>query len=95
MKTTIQLVLVTASMLFTSTVMADDQNELDLKRLHIQTEEYSWKVDVHCRHEIPNDSEVIIRTQPKNINVDRRIIVQEKEGKRQACRVKQFAVVMR
>ena len=95
MKKSIQLVLITVPMLFTSAVMAEETKELDLKRLHIQTEDYSWKVDVHCRHEISNDSEVIIRTQPKNINIDRRIIVQEKEGKRQACRVKQFAVVMR
>lgn len=89
-----QLAFVVMTILFSTAAMANDFNFNKHTQVRIQTESHNWNLDVRCRKDIKEDTRIIVRTPPKEIRLDGRITI-EQSKKRQACRVRQLAVVLR
>ena len=87
-----KLAIVVMTILLSTSAFAQDTPQLESVRL--KTETHKWELGVQCRKNLKPDTRVIVKTHPKEIRLDGRITIQQ-EKKRQACRVRELAVLIR
>jgi hypothetical protein len=86
-----KLAIVVMTTLFSTAAMANEFDFLKNTQVRLQTASHNWDIDVACRRDIKQDTQVIVRTPPKEIRLDGRITI-EQSKKRQSCRVRQLVV---
>ena len=84
-------ILVVMTMLLSASAYAQD-NHLD--KVQLQTASHTWELDVKCRTDLQPNERVKVKTHPTQIRLDGRITIEQKK-KRQSCRVRQLAVLIR
>jgi len=87
-----KLAIVVMTTLLSVSAFAQDTTRLESVRL--KTETHKWELGVQCRTNLKSDTRVIVKTPPKEIRLDGRITIEQKK-KRQSCRVRQLAVLIR
>lgn len=85
-----KLAIVVMTTLLSTSVFAQD---IQLENVRLKTETHKWALDVECRTNLHQDTEVKVKTHPRDIRLDGRITIEQKK-KRQSCRVRQLAVVL-
>ena len=86
-----KLAIVVMTTLFSTAAMANEFDFLKNTQVRLKTASHNWDIDVACRRDIKQDTQVIVRTPPKEIRLDGRITI-EQSKKRQSCRVRQLVV---
>ena len=86
-----KLAIVVMTTLLSTSAFAQD---IQLEKVRLKTETHNWALDVKCRKNLHQDTEVKVKTHPRDIRLNGRITI-EQEKKRQSCRVRQLAVVLR
>jgi len=86
-----KLAFVVMTILFSTAAMAKDFEKNTQVRL--QTASHNWDIDVACRKDIKQDTQVIVKTPPKEIRLDGRITIEQSKRK-QSCRVRQLVVIL-
>ena len=85
-----KLAIVVMTTLFATSAFAHHGGS-HLEQVRLKTETHKWELDVQCRNNLKQDTEVKIRTHPRDIRLDGSITV-EQNKKRQSCRVRQLVV---
>lgn len=83
-----KLAIVVMTTLLSTSVFAQDNQ---LAQVQLRTETHNWALDVKCRKNLHQDTEVKVKTHPRDIRLDGRITIEQKK-KRQSCRVRQLVV---
>ena len=83
-------ILVAMTMLLSTSAFAHHGGS-HLEQVQLRTETHNWALDVKCRKNLHQDTEVKVKTHPRDIRLDGRITIEQKK-KRQSCRVRQLVV---
>jgi len=88
-----KLAIVVMTTLLSTSAFAHHGGSHLLENVRLKTETHKWALDVECRKNLHQDTEVKVKTHPRDIRLDGRITIEQKK-KRQSCRVRQLAVVI-
>lgn len=86
-----KLALVVMTILISTSAFAHHGGSHLLENVRLQTESHNWELDIQCKKNLHPNTVVQVKTRPKQIRLDGRVIIQQ-DKKTQSCRVRQLVV---